>query len=70
MVVFECKKCGDAFEGDGLHVVMHEKSSGRVCPSCLAGARRVTIVVERERPGKPYEIAHVEVEISNKNEEK
>ena len=68
MVVFECKKCGDVFEEDGLHVIIHDKSVGRVCPACLANAERITVVVERERPGKPYVIAHVGIEVPDANE--
>lgn len=67
--VFECAKCGDVFEGDGLHVIVHETSAGRVCPACLTNAGRVTVIVERERPGKPYEIVYTEIKVSDDVEE-
>lgn len=62
MAIYECKKCMDVFEGDGLHVIVHEKSAGRVCPACLVNAERITVIIERLRPGKPYTIKYVEVE--------
>ena len=67
MPIFECAKCGDVFEGDGLHVIVHEKSIGRVCPACITNAKRITIVLERPAPGKPYAIAYNDVELPNED---
>jgi hypothetical protein len=61
MAVFQCNRCKQVFENDGMHVVVHEWTAGRVCPECLANADTITIVVKRPSPGKPYEIQYVEV---------
>lgn len=60
MAIFQCKKCGQVFEKDGTHVVVHDISAGRICPECTANAATITIVLERVAPGKTYLIKHVE----------
>jgi hypothetical protein len=61
MLIFQCKKCGQAFEKDGLHVIVHDNTAGRVCPECVVSAETITIILGRDAPGKPYTIQHVEV---------
>jgi len=69
MVVFECAKCRETFHDDGLHIIIHELSAGRVCPACLANAERITVVLERSAPGKPYELTYTAVELSENSDE-
>jgi DNA-directed RNA polymerase subunit RPC12/RpoP len=59
-MVFVCSKCGETFEADGLQVIIHDQSVGRVCPACLAGARTIHLVIVQEAPGKPFTIKHTE----------
>lgn len=61
--VFECAKCGETFQGDGVHIIVHERSVGRICPACLSSAKRVTVVLERSSPAKAYTIAYAETEV-------
>jgi hypothetical protein len=61
MAVFQCKKCGQPFEKDGVHAIVHDRTAGRVCPECVANAETITVIIGREAPGKPYVIQHVEV---------
>ena len=58
-MIFQCKKCGEVFESDGVQVIVHGKNVGRVCPACIANANRITLVIERPAPNKPYELVYV-----------
>lgn len=59
---FKCAKCKEIFYGNGLRAVVNEQTAGNVCPACLANAERITIVLERSTPRKPYKIAYTEIE--------
>jgi hypothetical protein len=59
-MTFECDQCHNTFEKDGLQVILHEKTVGRVCPACLANANTITVTIARPRPGKDFNIYHVE----------
>jgi len=61
MPIFQCKKCDQVFEKDGLQLVIHEVTIGRVCPECLSGSTKINITIVRPCPGKPYEIGYVGV---------
>lgn len=58
---FICVKCQETFESHGLQLVLHEADVGRVCPSCIASAQTLHLVVERVAPNK-YELKHVDVQ--------
>lgn len=60
---FSCIKCKQIFEKDGLEVAVHQEEIGRICPECLAGSSKISILVTRESAGKPFVISYVEVEI-------
>jgi len=60
-MIFKCKKCDGVFEADGIQIVVHEQTIGRVCPSCIAGAKHVQLVLYQKSPGQPYELKHVEI---------
>jgi len=59
MAIFQCKKCGQSFEKDGVQVIVHDNTVGRICPACVASADTITVVLVREAPGKPYAIQRV-----------
>lgn len=50
-MIFLCKKCGQSFDSNGLHVVIHEQSLFRVCPACLDDADELRIVLSKKSPG-------------------
>jgi len=63
-MIFLCDKCKQAFEHDGVQVVMHGQTIGHVCPECVAGAATISIFIGRDAPGMPYTIRHVEVGVT------
>jgi Holliday junction resolvase len=60
-MVFQCSKCNETFESDGLQVIAHGQSIGYVCPSCVAGAKTVMLILEQKMPGQ-FELKVVEVQ--------
>lgn len=63
---FNCVKCKQVFEKDGLGVAVHQEEIGRICPECLAGSSKISILVTREQAGKPFTIACVDIEKTEK----
>lgn len=61
-MIFQCKRCSEVFESDGVQVIVHGKNVGRVCPACIANADRITLVIERAAPNKPYELVYTNPE--------
>lgn len=59
-MVFQCSKCREPFEQDGLQIIIHGVTVGHVCPECLANANTVSITMSRPRPGKDFAIQYVE----------
>lgn len=70
MAIFQCKKCGQTFEKDGVYVIVHDKAAGRICPECMASAETITIILGREAPGKPYTIQRVETVLHDETQVK
>jgi len=60
-MIFQCCKCKETFESAGLSVIVHDQVAGYVCPSCIANAETVHLVLNCPSPGKPFVIAAVEV---------
>lgn len=61
-MIFECAKCGEVFEaGNGIQVIVHEQTVGRVCPACIAGATSIQLILQPKTPGKPPMLTHVEI---------
>jgi hypothetical protein len=59
-MIFKCFKCKEVFEADGVQIVVHEKTVGRVCPACMAGAGTIQLVLQQKSPGQPYTLGYVE----------
>lgn len=59
---YDCVKCKQIFEKDGLEVAVHQEEVGRICPECLASSSKISILITRERAGKPFVISYVEIE--------
>jgi hypothetical protein len=55
---FQCSSCKEVFHKDGLHVSIHGKAVGHICPACLDNAKVLQLSLKREGPGKPYEFNH------------
>lgn len=51
-VVFVCARCKTVFESDGLQITAHGHIVGHVCPSCIAGASSVLLILEQKLPGQ------------------
>lgn len=60
-MIFKCKKCGGVFEADGIQIVVHEKTIGRICPGCISGAAHVQLILHQKSPGLPFELKHIEI---------
>lgn len=61
-MILECSKCGEVFEaGNGVQIIIHEQTVGRVCSACIAGAESIQLILHRKVPGKPYKLEHIEV---------
>ena len=52
MIVFVCAKCQAVFEADGLQIIAHGHIVGHVCPSCIANASSVLLILEQKHPGQ------------------
>jgi hypothetical protein len=62
-MIFECVKCCEIFEaGNGIQVIVHGQTIGRVCPACIAGARSIQLILQPKKPGKPPTLTHVEID--------
>lgn len=59
---YTCVKCKQIFEKNGLEVAVHQEEIGRICPECLAGSSKISILVTRDQAGKPFLIACVDIE--------
>lgn len=59
---FTCVRCKQVFEKEGLAVEMHSEVIGRVCPECLAGKAKVTVVLVRDVPKRIFTIGYVDTE--------
>ena len=59
---YTCVKCKQLFEKDGLEVAVHQEELGRICPECLSGSNKISMLVTRESAGKPFGIAYIEIE--------
>lgn len=61
-MIFECAKCHEVFEaGNGIQIIVHEQSVGRVCPACVAGAESIQLILQPKTPGQPLVLTHVEI---------
>ena len=61
-MIYQCNKCSEVFEADGLQVIAHGKVVGRVCPACIANAKTVLLILEQKTPGE-FELKVVEPQI-------
>jgi len=61
MAIFECARCKETFCEGGMHVIINEESTARVCPACLAGAHVIQVSFERSSPGKSFNFQHFQV---------
>ena len=62
-MIFECAKCREVFEaGNGIQIIVHENTVGRVCPACIAAATSIQLILQPKTPGKPPELTHVEID--------
>lgn len=59
---FTCIKCKQVFEKEGLAVEVHSEVIGRLCPECLAGKSKVTIVILRDAPKRTFTVGYFETE--------
>jgi DNA-directed RNA polymerase subunit RPC12/RpoP len=62
---YTCVKCKQLFDKDGLEIAIHQEEIGRICPECLSGSSKISVLVTRESAGKPFMISYVEVEVKN-----
>lgn len=60
-MIFQCKKCNEPFESNGLQIIAHEQTVGHICPACLANAKSVHIILVQPRPGE-FEMRAIEVQ--------
>lgn len=59
---FTCIKCKQVFEKEGLAVEIHSEVIGRICPECLAGKAKVTIVLVRDAPKRTFVVGYAGTE--------
>lgn len=61
-MIFKCDKCKEVFEaGNGVQIIVHEKTVGHVCPACIAGAETIQLIIQQKVPGKTYTVEYVEM---------
>lgn len=60
-MIFKCAKCHEVFEaGNGVQIIVHEQTVGRVCPACIAGAVSIQLILQPKTPGQLV-LTHVEI---------
>jgi len=61
-MIFECAKCKEVFEaGNGVQIVVYEKTIGRICPACMAGAQTIQLILQQKSPGQAYTLEYIDV---------
>lgn len=59
-MTFQCAKCKETFEADGVQVIVHGQTVGRVCPACVAGSEAIQLILHQKSPGQPFTLEYVE----------
>jgi hypothetical protein len=61
-MIFQCAACKEAFEQDGLQLILHEENVLRICPGCLANSNSISLTISRRAPGRPFKLVLLQTE--------
>lgn len=56
-MIFQCASCKEAFEQDGLQLILHGENVLHICPGCIANSNNISVTISRRAPGRPFKLA-------------